>query len=195
MRALVIRTCLTYNTHMKTITVFGGSLPQQGSAAYQEAQLMGTLLAESGFAVQTGGYIGTMEAVSRGASEAGGHVIGVTCDEIEAWRPVAPNQWVAEQKRCLTLRERLFVLIDDCDGAIALPGGIGTLTEIALLWSHLQIKPGDPRPLILLGQGWKKVIETFTSELGDYIKQADQKRILIAPDPSTALKKIKEHLI
>ena len=186
---------LAYNTRMKTITVFGGSLPQPGSAAYQEAQQLGALLAESGFAVQTGGYIGTMEAVSQGASEVGGHVIGVTCDEIEAWRPVAPNRWVAQQKRCPTLRERLYVLIDECDGAIALPGGIGTLAEIALTWSQLQIKPKDTRPFILLGLGWARTMDTFTSELGFYIPETDQKRILIAPDPTTALEKLKEHLL
>ncbi len=184
---------LAYNTGMKTITVFGGSLPQPGSPAYQEAQTLGALLAESGFAVQTGGYIGTMEAVSRGASEAGGHVIGVTCDEIEAWRPVAPNQWVAEEKRFPTLRERIYSLIDDCDGAIALPGGIGTLAEIVLTWAQLQIKPNDSRPLILIGQGWKKTLETFNSEQGKYIAQADQKRILIASDPSCALEQLNDH--
>ena len=101
---------------MKTITVFGGSKPIPGSPPYQAAFNLGEMLAKAGFAVQTGGYIGTMEAISRGASEAGGHVIGVTCDEIENWRQVAPNQWVAEQKRRPTLRERLFVLIDECEG-------------------------------------------------------------------------------
>ena len=148
---------------------------------------MGRLLAESGFAVQTGGYIGTMEAVSRGASEAGGHVIGVTCDEIEAWRPVAPNRWIKQEKRCPTLRERLYVLIDECDGAIALPGGIGTLAEIALTWSQLQIHPGDSKFLILLGQGWQSTLDTFTSQLGAYIPEPDQKRILTAANPTSAL--------
>lgn len=179
---------------MKIITVFGGSLPQSGSQAYQEAQTLGALLAESGFAVQTGGYIGTMEAVSRGASEAGGHVIGVTCDEIEVWRPVAPNQWIAEEKRCRTLKERLSVLIDDCDGAIALPGGIGTLAEIALSWAQQQIKTNEPRPLILIGQGWKNTLETFINELGFYIPPADQKRILTASDPTAALNILNNHI-
>ena len=185
---------LAYNSPMKTITVFGGSLPQPGSAAYQEAQGLGALLAESGFAVQTGGYIGTMEAVSKGASEAGGHVIGVTCDEIEAWRPVAPNRWITQEKRRHTLRERLYLLIDDCDGAIALPGGIGTLAEIALTWSQLQINPKDPRPFILLGQGWKKTLDTFTFVLGSYILEADQKRIITASDTTTAVKYLKDHI-
>ncbi len=66
------------------VSVFGGSQPKEGDAAYTEAQELGRLLAERGHTVLTGGYIGTMEAVSRGANEAGGHVIGVTCEDIEA---------------------------------------------------------------------------------------------------------------
>jgi len=180
---------------MKTITVFGGSLPKPKSAAYQEALTLGALLADAGFAVQTGGYIGTMEAVSRGASEAGGHVIGVTCDEIEAWRPVAPNQWVAEEKRRPTLRERLYTLIDECDGAIALPGGIGTLAEIALTWAQLQITPSDTRPLILVGPGWHNTLDRFTIELDFYIPNHDQKRYLTASDPSAALEHLLAHFL
>ena len=171
---------------MKTITVFGGSLPKPGSQAYQEAQLLGNLLANAGYAVQTGGYIGTMEAVSRGASEKGGHVIGVTCDEIEGWRPVAPNQWVKEQKRCSTLRERLYRLIDECEGAIALPGGIGTLAEVALTWAELQINPGNSKPLIVVGMGWEETLGTFKTELGEYIPALDQGRITSVPDVESA---------
>ncbi|MFN2280886.1 MAG: LOG family protein [Anaerolineales bacterium] len=179
---------------MKIITVFGGSLPLPGSPAYQEAYQLGQQLASAGYAVQTGGYIGTMEAVSHGASDAGGYVIGVTCDEIESWRPVAPNQWVKEEKRRPTLRERLFVLIDECDGAIALPGGIGTLAEIALTWAQLQIQPSDRRPLILLGDGWKETIETFQHTLGDYIKEADRQRILLEPTVQDAVARLKKSL-
>jgi len=171
---------------MKTITVFGGSLPESGSQAYQDAQRLGNLLAGAGFAVQSGGYIGTMEAVSRGASEAGGHVIGVTCDEIESWRPVSPNQWVQEQKRCPTLRERLYRLIDECDAAIALPGGIGTLAEVALTWADLQIHPERPKPLIVVGLGWEETLGTFKTELGEYIPAVDQNRIITVPDVESA---------
>jgi uncharacterized protein (TIGR00730 family) len=172
---------------MKIITVFGGSLPTPGSAAYQEAQHLGILLAKAGFAVQTGGYIGTMEAISRGASETGGHVIGVTCDEIENWRPVAPNEWVKEQKRCATLRERLYRLIDECEGAIALPGGIGTLTEIALTWAELQIHPEKSKPLIVVGVGWEETLRTFMAELNEYIPVVDQNRIIAVPDVESAV--------
>jgi len=171
---------------MKIITVFGGSLPKPGSDAYQDAQRLGSLLTKAGYTVQTGGYIGTMEAISRGASEAGGHVIGVTCDEIESWRPVAPNQWIKEQKRCATLRERLYRLIDECEAAIALPGGIGTLAEVALTWAELQINPESPKPLIVVGQGWEETLGAFKTELDEYIPIADQKRIIAVPDVDSA---------
>src|SRR6185295_11638657 len=101
----------------------------------QEAYELGKLLAGAGHTVLTGGYMGTMEAVSKGANEAGGHVIGVTCAQIESWRATGPNAWVKEQRRFETLQERLNCLIDSCDAAIALPGGPGTLTEIALSWN------------------------------------------------------------
>ncbi len=117
------------------ISVFGGSQPVPGSPAYNEAYELGRLIALSGHTVLTGGYIGTMEAVSRGSAEAGGHVIGVTCADIEAWRLVKPNAWVKEERRFNTLQERLYELIQACDAAIALPGGPGTLTEVALTWN------------------------------------------------------------
>ena len=55
------------------VTVFGGAQPKEGTPEYEEARLLGGLLAQNGHAVLTGGYMGTMEAVSRGACEAGGH--------------------------------------------------------------------------------------------------------------------------
>lgn len=151
------------------VTVFGGSQPNAAEPAYQAALKLGQLLGESGYAVLTGGYIGTMEAVSRGAAEAGGHVIGVTCEEIERWRPVRPNQWVQEERRFATLNQRLLALINDCDAAMALPGGIGTLAEIAVMWSHMQTGVIARKPLILIGEGWRQTLATLIQTHGDYV--------------------------
>ncbi|MBS1250241.1 MAG: Cytokinin riboside 5'-monophosphate phosphoribohydrolase [Chloroflexi bacterium] len=169
------------------VTVFGGSKPQAGEPAYEQAQKLGRLLASSGYTVLTGGYIGTMEAVSRGAAEAGGHVIGVTCDEIEAWRPVKPNRWVDEEMRYPTLRERLYALIDSCDAAMALPGGIGTLAEVAVAWSQLQTHASEPRPLILIGEGWENIFATFYENLGEYVADPDRRWLQFAPDIDDAV--------
>jgi predicted Rossmann-fold nucleotide-binding protein len=135
-----------------------------------------------------------MEAISRGAAEAGCHVIGVTCDEIESWRSVKPNRWVKEEKRSPTLRKRLFELIDSCDGALALPGGIGTLAEIVMMWAQLQVQPGQSKPLILIGPGWDETIKIFISQLGEYVPAADQTRISTVPDVESAISALQKIL-
>jgi len=170
------------------ISVFGGSQPKPDEPAYKEAYALGKLLAESGHTVMTGGYIGTMEAVSRGASETSGHVIGVTCEEIEAWRAVKPNQWVKEEWRRDSLLERLQVLVEECDAAIALPGGIGTLTEISLLWNLMVVESIHRRPLVLVGDGWQSVFGQLFSELGVYISETQREQAQFAKDVETAVK-------
>jgi uncharacterized protein (TIGR00730 family) len=147
------------------IAVFGSSAPQAGSFAYEEARTVGRLLAEANCAVATGGYSGTMSAVSQGAAEAGGHVIGVTCDQIEQFRPLGPNGWVMQEIRYGTLQERLLHLVQKNAGMIVLPGGIGTLSEMALAWSLMQVGEIGQRPLVLLGSTWRETIISF-NEMG-----------------------------
>ena len=126
-----------------------------------------------------------MEAISRGAAEAGGHVVGVTCDEIEAWRSVSPNPWVQEEIHFSTIRQRLFGLIEGCDGAVALPGGIGTLAEVAEMWSHLQTGAISARPLILVGNEWRNMMDRFFKEFGEYIPEKHRQLLTFAPDAET----------
>ncbi|MCB9247843.1 MAG: hypothetical protein H6613_04515 [Ignavibacteriales bacterium] len=53
----------------KTVTVFGSSMPKPGEEEYENAYLIGKLLAQKGFNVCTGGAQGIMDAVSKGAVE------------------------------------------------------------------------------------------------------------------------------
>jgi uncharacterized protein (TIGR00730 family) len=159
------------------VSVFGGSQPQEGDETYSQAFQLGMLLGKAGHTVLTGGYIGTMEAVSRGAAESGALVVGVTCDEIESWRAVKANPWVKEERHFKTLLERLTCLVRDCEAAIALPGGPGTLTEIALTWNMMIIQAFPRKPLILVGCEWKEIMDSFTSNFGMYIP-ADQRELL-----------------
>lgn len=175
------------------VTVFGGAHPKPEDPAYLQAMELGKLLAGAGFTVLTGGYIGTMEAVSRGAAEAGGHVIGVTCEEIEVWRKVGPNPWVIEEMRFPTLRERLMALIDTCDAAIALPGGVGTLTEISLFWNELVIEVGRSRPLILIGQEWRTVFDAFFSVLAEHTPASFRQWISFEPSIEGAVQRLCHH--
>ena len=151
-----------------TITVFGSSRPAPGSEAYETARRLGAALAEAGFAVATGGYSGTMEGVSRGAREArlparsaggpdgqaGGHVIGVTAEALSS----RANQWVEEEIRVKTWQERLFKLIELGAGYVVLPGGTGTLVELAVVWEWINKGFLAEKPVVILGDFWQPVV-------------------------------------
>jgi hypothetical protein len=118
-------------------------------------------------------------------------VIGVTCVEIENFRSGGPNPWVKEEIRTEILRERISIMIESCDAAIALPGGIGTLAEIMLMWNTLLIGAVTPRPLVLVGSGWQETMAAFNQALGDYIPSRELDWLSYAPDVEAAA----DHLI
>ncbi len=150
---------------MKTVTVFGSSLPDQNSPAYGDALRLGGLLAKAGFAICNGGYAGLMEATARGARQAGGHTIGVTCS---IW-VAKTNRWIAEEIRTSSFPERLMTLIERGDAYIVLPGGTGTLAELALAWEMMNkasLSPtvGGRKPLLVMAPYWQPVIDCLKQE-------------------------------
>ena len=176
----------------KVISVFGSSAPGPGSADYEMARDLGRRLAQAGFAVQTGGYVGVMEGASRGANEAGGHVIGVTCAQIEEFRPLKANPWVKEEIRHQTLRERVLYLVDCCDGIIVMPGGIGTLSELALAWSFAQVGEMSPKPIIPIGGLWQRTLAAFID--GAYIRPEHTALLRLARTTSEAMDVLEKNL-
>ncbi|MBN2471445.1 MAG: LOG family protein [Anaerolineae bacterium] len=170
------------------ISVLGGSAPKAGSEAYAEAYALGRCLAEAGYVVATGGYSGIMEAASKGAAEAGGHVIGVTTDSLNRWerKSIQANPWVREEIKFPTLRERLYHLITFSDGLIALRGGIGTLSEIALAWSLMQVGEMPIKPLVLVGRSWEGLLQQFYGA-GEYILAEDMQLWQCVETPDAVL--------
>ncbi len=167
------------------ISIFGGSSPRPGTPAYEEAYTVGKVLAEAGYTVATGGYTGIMEAASKGAAEAGGHVIGVTTDALNRWEAKANcvNQWVKEEIKFATLSERLYHLVTFSHAVVVLGGGIGTLSELALAWSLVQVGEIAPKPLVLVGPAWRDWLAAFYGD-GAYIRQEDMALLHHAFTPS-----------
>jgi uncharacterized protein (TIGR00730 family) len=144
------------------ISVFGSSRVQPGTQDYEDTVAVGAALAKAGYTVLTGGYGGLMEAASRGANEAGGHVIGATTPQIEAIRPGASaNPWVLEEVRCEKLSERLEYLIQNADGYVVMPGGVGTLNELVLAWEYMRVGEIPVRPLVCFGKIWRETLAAF----------------------------------
>jgi uncharacterized protein (TIGR00730 family) len=144
----------------KVIGVYGSANTQPMTPDYEEAYQLGWQLARAGYAVMTGGYGGTMGAASQGAAEAGGHVIGVTVGLFRE-RGLAPNPFLKEEIHLPTLAERLQYLIARPDAYVILKGGVGTLSEIALAWSLMEVAELPLRPLILVGPQWRAFAPHF----------------------------------
>lgn len=115
------------------------------------ARAVGTSLAERGIGlVYGGGRVGLMGAVADAALAAGGTVTGIiprSLVERELAHPGLTTLLVVE-----TLHERKAEMAARADGFIALPGGLGTLEELAEVasWGQLGLYA---KPIGLLGEG------------------------------------------
>jgi len=156
----------------RIVTIFGGSKCREPDPEYAQALRVGGLLVDSGFTICTGGYSGVMEAASRGAHERGGRVIGITMNQFKS----EPNRYLTKKVPSEHFYERLQRLITQSVGYIALRGGMGTVTEVSLVWNKLQTRVLDPRPLVLLGDCWPPIVKVWQRHLAvsdDYVKMLD----------------------
>lgn len=152
---------MSENSKDKIVTIFGGSRCEENSPEYREAKELGAQLAAAGFTICTGGYLGVMEAASRGAHEKGGRVFGILMNQFKS----EPNRYLTDKVASNHFYERLQNLIDRSVGFVALRGGMGTVTEISLVWNKLQTGVLEKRPLVLVGESWKKVVKALQENL------------------------------
>ena len=108
------------------IGVAGASRP--GPALVEQAERLGRRLAEGGAVVVCGGGPGVMEAVCRGARSAGGTTVGLLPDLDRA----EGNQYLTVSLPTGLGQGRNLLLVRSSDALVAVGGGFGTLSEIAL---------------------------------------------------------------
>jgi len=152
---------VTENSNEKIVTIFGGSKCSSDSPEYKDARELGGRLAEAGYTICTGGYLGIMEAASRGAREKGGRVFGIVMNQFKS----EPNRFLTDKVATDHFYDRLQRLITRSVGFVALRGGMGTVTEISLVWNKLTTRVLEPRPLVLVGQCWKDVVAAWETNL------------------------------
>ncbi len=152
----------------RRITAFGASSFPENHPCYAEAVQLGEELAHAGWDALTGGHQGMMAAFSRGIQQGGGHVRGVTLKCF----PTPPDNHLSEEVRALNFFHRMQTLIEETDAYIALPGGLGTLAELAMSWDLLAIRVLEPRPLILYGASWPAIVEVLQDHLALSVQDA-----------------------
>ena len=165
---------------MIEIAVLGSARIEPPDPRWQLAQRLGALLAQRGFAVVTGGYGGLMSAVGQGVHESGGRVIGLP---MRQWGNLKPNRWNAELRWSDGYGTRLDHLLR-CTGVVALPGGVGTLSEMAVIWAAAQTEPNPPS-IVLLGDSWRPLIEAISKHL--VVGPQDLKLLQLVGTPEEAV--------
>src|SRR5882724_471344 len=170
----------------RIVTIFGGSKCREQDPEYADARRVGQLLAEAGYTICTGGYLGVMEAASRGAREAGGRVLGIVMNQFRA----EPNRYLTDKVATPHFYERLQRLITRSVGFIAIRGGMGTVTELSLVWNKIQTRVIEPRPLVLLGECWPPIVREWQRHLA--VNDQDVAALDFAKTPEEAVAIIKE---
>jgi len=165
------------------IGVLGSARLGEDDERWEQARRLGELLANAGFAIVTGGYGGLMAAVSRGAHERGGSVIGLP---MRHWSSIKPNQWNNDLRWSTDYGTRINHLLH-CQAIIALPGGVGTLAEMASAWAAAQTE-GRSLPLILLGSCWPPLLQAIRAHL--VVNDRDLDLLHLAASPEEALQKL-----
>jgi len=134
----------------RRIAVFGGS--QCTDDVLKTSFEVGRLLAKKDVIIYCGGRSGVMKSVSQGVSEAGGTVVGIlpdnSCD--------SSNKYITIPVATGVGQGRNIIIANSVEGAIAINGAYGTLSEIAHTLSQ-------GKPVVGLGT-WdiKGVIQVIT---------------------------------
>lgn len=145
------------------VSVYGSARIPPGSPYYVLSERIGRKLSDAGFAVISGGGPGVMEAANKGAHAGKSLSIGLAID--------LPHEKPDAQYLDISLRFRHFfarkvALVKHADAVVVMPGGIGTLDELAEVMTLMQTKKSRRVPIILVGsEFWAGLLAWFEHDV------------------------------
>lgn len=139
------------------VAIFGSARAQPGTFVYDEVKRAASAFASMGCDIVTGGGPGLMQAANEGASMAGAP--GSMGIRIELPFEQGVNPFVAQAFDHETFFTRLHHFVIVSDAFVVVPGGIGTVLEMLLIWQLLQVNHVDNVPLILVGKMWRGLVD------------------------------------
>jgi uncharacterized protein (TIGR00730 family) len=142
------------------VGIFGSARAEPGVYPYDEVKRLAAELTNLGCDIITGGGPGLMQAANEGAvsvdSRVPGHSVGV---RVELPFEQKTNAFVEEMYEHKTFFSRLHQFMIVSDAFVIVPGGIGTLLEMSMVWQLLQVRHLRRTPLILVGGMWAELVE------------------------------------
>lgn len=151
----------------KKVTIFGSARTLPTAAAYQQAVEFGRAIVRHQWMVITGAASGIMEAGHIGAERENSLGLNIMLPfEQEANSVIGGDPKLVHLKYFFT---RKLMFVKECQAAVCLPGGFGTLDETFEVMTLLQTGKCDLIPLVLLdepgGTYWHAFQEFVKSQL------------------------------
>lgn len=176
---------------MRSLCVFCGSQSGRDPVHRAAAQAFGALLAARGIGlVFGGGGTGLMGALADAVLAGGGRAVGVIPRGLKV-REVAHGS-LTELHVVESMHERKALMSELADGFVALPGGMGTLEEIAeiLTWGQLGIH-AKPCGLLDVGGYWSHLVATFDRFVEEgFLKPLYRQLLVTDREPAALLEKL-----
>ena len=148
------------------VAIFGSARAQPGTFVYEEVKRVAAAFAELGCDIVTGGGPGLMQAANEGAASVGARQgsMGIRVD-LPFEQDVNPFVEQAFEHKTFFTRLHHFVIASDA--FVVVPGGIGTVLEMLMIWQLLQVRHVDNVPLILVGKMWKGLVDWASASMLD----------------------------
>lgn len=161
-----------------SVCVFCGSSTPPDDRFRQAAEDLGTELAARGIdVVYGGGSVGLMGVLADAALSAGARVIGVI--PVGLFSREIGHAGLSELHEVASMHERKRLMYDLADGFVALPGGLGTLEELAEVatWTQLGL---HTKPVVLLDVDgfWQPLVDQLDRMVRVGLLKEDNRRII-----------------
>jgi hypothetical protein len=170
------------------VCVFCGSSTPDDQRYREAARSLGVVLAERGIElVYGGGRVGLMGHLADAALEAGGRVTGVIPAGL--FSQEVGHTGLTELHEVATMHERKQLMYDLADAFIALPGGLGTLDELAevVTWAQLGLHR-KPVALLDVDDFWEPLLGQLDRMVDvGLLKPANRALLLRATSSENAL--------
>ena len=147
------------------VAIFGSARAQPGTFVYEEVKRAAAAFASMGCDIVTGGGPGLMQAANEGAKSAGG--TGSLGIRVELPFEQHANPFVEQAFVHETFFTRLHHFVLASDAFVVVPGGIGTVLEMLMIWQLLQVRHVKDVPLILVGKMWEGLVEWARTSMLD----------------------------
>lgn len=169
------------------VSIFGSARFTSDNPYYRLAEEIARKLADAGFAVISGGGPGIMEAANKGAKSGAAPSIGLNIQLPHEQRS-NPYQDISLHFQHFFARKVMFVKY--ASAYVVLPGGFGTLDELAEILTLVQTGKSRRIPIILVGSGfWAGLIDWLRDTLipAGTIDAADMDLFQVIDEPQGVL--------